>query len=502
MGSRIETAGVANRLESVRLERLPPLIIDECLTDCTKELSDTADMILSGRISLPHETLAMPRKRFGPRPVTVSSTAARVAYSALVEGLGKSLGPRSRDDGNWETFKSFAIASEAEYIAKFDIASFYEYIDHQLLTQQVLSHTLNPESIEQLTAVLGSVIGGARGLPQLLTASDHLSDAYISKLERRLVRDGYSVMRFADDFTAACDSWETANVIIERAAEYARDLGLVLSSEKTTINKRATLIAAEQSEAQFINDSFEAARSALSQLFLWGDYGDEIAEVDEPDEREAMKATMWSLLHGWLGAVTSAAPEDAFRLEGHYRTFIPSALGWLRGHSERLPEKILHEIVFKHPLFLGSVCGYVLSREEDTHGLLEDPWETICGLTAMGRQSPWAKLWLLDTVAKTHERGSWDYQPVMEWVDRQLEDRHETVRAQAAWAAACHGRLSEKSLTSLYTRATPISQPALSACMAQQGSSIGKGVVNSVKQDGPTMKKAYEWVENQKDSRA
>ncbi|MFD8343555.1 reverse transcriptase domain-containing protein [[Kitasatospora] papulosa] len=501
MASRVETLGVAKRLESVRLERLPPLIIDECLIDCSKELANTADMILSGRISLPHETLAMPRKKFGPRPVTISSTAARVAYAALVEHLGDSLGPKSREDGNWETFKSFAIASEAEYIVKFDIASYYEYIDHQLLAQQVLAHTLNPESTEQLRAALGSVIGGIRGLPQLLSASDHLSDTYIGKLERRLIRDGYSVLRFADDFTAACESWETANVIIERAAEYARDLGLVLSSEKTNISKRATLILAEQSEAQFINDSFEAAKIELSQVFLWGDYGEAITKADEPDDRKAMTATMWSLLHGWLDTVTNAAPEDSFRLEGHYRTFIPGALGWLRGHDQRVPERILQEIVFKHPLFLGSVCGYVSSRAESAYGLVEDPWTTIRSLTAMGRQSPWAKLWLLDTVSKTRSRPSWNYEPVMAWVDRQLEDRHEAVRAQAAWAAACHSRLSEQSVTSLYTRASPISQPALSACAAKQGT-IGKGIVNSVKQDGPTMKKAYEWAEKQQGSKA
>ncbi|MEU3576350.1 RNA-directed DNA polymerase [Streptomyces globisporus] len=500
MSSRIDTMAVAKNLDSIQLERLPRLIVDECLVDCPRELAATADMILAGHLSLPHETIAMPKKRSGPRPVTIASTAARVAYSALVQHLGEALGPKSREEGNWEKYKSFAIDSESDYIVRFDIASYYEFIDHHILEQQVLTHTLSPESATNLRNALSSVVGGARGLPQLSTASDHLADLYIGTLERQLTREGYSIVRFVDDFTAACTDWETANVIIERAAEYARGIGLVLSSEKTSISKRATVIAAEESEARFINDSFEAAKIELSQVFLWGDYGDLISETSQPDDEEAMQAAMWSVLHEWLNAVRVAAPEDSFRLEGHYRTFLPGALGWLRGYNQRVPDEVLHEVVFKHPLFLVSVCGYVLSRNEK-FALWEDPWPTIRKLAVMGRQSPWAKLWLLDTVTKTKVRTeiSHDYPPVMEWVDRQLSDRHEVVRAQAAWAAACHGRLTERDLTDLYTRATPVSQPALAACMGKQGT-IGKSVVNAVSQDGPMIKKAYEWAKKQQDS--
>ncbi|MFI6962169.1 reverse transcriptase domain-containing protein [Streptomyces sp. NPDC050255] len=501
MGIKIDTFSVAKELDAVKLDRLPNLIVDKCLKDCSKEIAATAEMILTGEATFPHETLAMPKKKFEPRPVSVSTTAARVAYTALVKSIESDLGPTSRRDGNWDKYKSFATKDDSGYVVEFDIASFYEYIDHKTLSQQVLNHTLNSDAVQKLNRVLKSLIGGSKGIPQLLSASDHLSDVYIGTLERRLVRDGYSVARYADDFTAVCPDWETSNTVIERAAEYARDLGLVLSSEKTNIKKRATLLSSTEAEARFINDYFEAARSELmARVFLWGDYDLTGEDPSLVDDREAMKASMWSLVHDWHKIATGTEPEDYVHSEGHYRIFIRMALGWLQGNSERLPEEIIQEIVFKHPIFLDAVCKYVTSRS-DTESFWEDPWATLKNLTAMGRQSPWAKLWLLDTVSSTHSRkmNSWSYVPVMEWVDRQLKDRHEVVRAQAAWAASCHGRLSEGSLTGLYTQASPLSQHALAACMANQGG-VGKGIIQAIKHDTPMNRRAFEWAEKEKSS--
>ncbi|WP_329127325.1 reverse transcriptase domain-containing protein [Streptomyces sp. NBC_01465] len=496
MSSQIDTFSVAKDLSSVQLDRLPNLIIDECLQDCAKEISATADMILLGDFHLPYETLAMPKKKFEPRPVTVASTPARVAYAALVNSVSDSLGPKSREDGNLAIHKSFTVRNESNYFVDFDIASFYEYIDHGILAQQLLTRTLNSEVVEKFMRILKSLTKGARGLPQLLSASDHLSDSYISALERRLVRNGYSVVRYADDFTVACPDWEAANVIIERAAEYARDLGLVLSSEKTNIRKRATIIATEESEARFINRYSETAENKLvTRIFTTGRYGEFIEELETFSEKEAAEGTMWSLVRDWYEVMERAAPEDSFRVEGHFRTFLGVAVDRLRGHDERIPDSILEEIVFKHPLFLDSVCEYVATRAH-THESREDPWESMRILSNMGRQSPWAKIWMLDTIARTHTRkmDSCNYSPVMNWVDAQVEDRHEVVRAQAAWAASCHGRLSESALTGAYTHASPLSQHALAACMGKQGG-MGNGIVQAIRQDGPLNRKAFEWAQ-------
>lgn len=496
---RIDTDSVARNLESVKLHRLPALIVDECLTDAPQEVARTADMILKGEISLPYEIFAMPKKRFGPRPITFASTAARVAYTALVNSLGDTLGPKSRQKGKWEEYKSFAISSDRDYVVQFDIASYYEYVDHGILFNQILSQTLNPQVVGELRNALSSVAGSSRGLPQLSAASDHLADFYIGMLERRLIRDGFSVMRFVDDFTVPCGDWETANVIIERAAEHARSLGLILSSEKTSITKRTTLISADEAEARFLNESFEAAKAEIFLSLQWEDYEGVTEPEDVSQDGHTNKVAMWSLLNDWMQATRAAAtrPEDFFHTEGHYRRFLPKALELLHRHDERVPDDILQEVVFKHPLFLEYVCKYILARMDSGY-FGEDPWPIIRKLTEMGRQSPWAKLWLLDTVAQAGERlPQYDAGSVMDWVRLQMSDRHEVVRAQAAWATASHGQLEERGFMEIYTHASPISQSALAACMAKQGN-ISKSIVTAVQQDGPLIKKAYKWAMERK----
>jgi hypothetical protein len=498
---RIDTTTVAKQLNEVRLEHLPNLIIDKCLTGCAKELSATADMILSGVMTLPHETLAMPKKKFEPRPVTVASTAARVAYTALVHSIRDSLGPESRNADNRQKHESFTARNESNYIVEFDIVSFYEYVDHDILSQQLLTHTLNPEAVQSLHNALRSVSQSGRGLPQLLSASDHLSDVYIGALERRLARDGYATVRYADDFKTACPDWETANAIVERAAEYARELGLVLSSEKTVIKKRSTIMAEEEIKARFINRYHDTAQSTkLVESFLWRRYGEFFRVTETLEDEGAMKPTMWRLVHDWHRVVSEVAPEDSFHADVLYRPLLGQALGTLVEYDERLPDDLLHDIVFKHPLFLVPVCEYLSARAVSLKQP-EDPWETLRVLAFMGRQSPWAKLWLLETVAgmDAYKANSSGYLPVMRWVEQQVNDRHEVVRAQAAWAASSHARLSEGTLTSLYTHASPLSQHALAACMGiQEG--FGRGIVQSVQQDGPMNRKAFEWAQNERAS--
>ncbi|MFD9692544.1 RNA-directed DNA polymerase [Kitasatospora sp. NPDC059088] len=466
-----------------------------------------ADMVISGRLTLPHETFAMPKKRFGPRPVTMGATAARVAYLALVNHMGESLGPKSRDGDSWEIHKSFALSGEGEYVVKFDIASFYEYVDHEILRRQVLAQTLAPEGVQSLSNILASVVGGARGLPQLSSASDHLADVYIGVLERQLKRDGYLLSRYADDFTIRCADWETANTAIERSAEYARTLGLVLSSEKTTINKHSTLTAADRAEKEFFNRYFEAARIELTQLFSWGDYGDvEVVEgaSDEestPDQESTIRAALWKLVNDWSAEQKRDDPEDLFQIEGHFRAYLGGALYWLRNYDESIPDKTLQDIVFRHPILLSSVCGYIAEHRPMWVFFANDEWESISLLCAMGRQSPWAKLWLLNSIASIQNVDSEKYEPVMAWVEEQLNDRHEIVRAEAAWAAACHGRLTEVPLLRLYMAASPISQAGISAAMGRQGT-VGKSTVNSIIGDGPTIKKAHEWGAEKSTSQA
>jgi hypothetical protein len=81
--------------------------------------------------------------------------------------------------------------------------------------------------------LLGETSGRQFGLPQLSSVSDVLADVYIAPMRRHLVRSGFQVWSYADDFRVACRSYDEALRALEAADEGARLLGLVLNELKT-----------------------------------------------------------------------------------------------------------------------------------------------------------------------------------------------------------------------------------------------------------------------------
>jgi hypothetical protein len=86
----------------------------------------------------------------------------------------------------------------------------------------------------------------------------------------------------------------------------------------------------------------------------------------------------------------------------------------------------------------------------------------------MARQAPWAKLWLLYTANSLTSDGSKLEDTVKSWARTQLSDKHEVVRAEAAWYVAGHASLSMGEISHLFMSATSISRPAIAAALARQ----------------------------------
>ncbi len=127
-----------------------------------------------------------------------------------------------------------------EYVVEADITAFYQYIDHDFLRHELELHTGRIESIDALVELLAETEGRVFGLPQLLDASDWLSDNYIQAVERELLRRGMAVWRYNDDFRIACRSYIEALDSIERLEEAARAIGLTVSDHKAYTPSFAT----------------------------------------------------------------------------------------------------------------------------------------------------------------------------------------------------------------------------------------------------------------------
>lgn len=191
------------------------------------------------------------KAQHGVRPFSVWGLAERTVYRALVNRLlGESLDPvRSVDAYREFLYAPVRYALEAEkprrqarftaeysrfrYIVKSDITAFYQYVDHEILANELALVTDDFDLVDFLIELLQEVQGRRFGLPQGLTPSDRLADLYIGLVERNLVRQGIPIWRYSDDFRIACEDYAHALDSIEKLDAAARDVGLVVNEYKT-----------------------------------------------------------------------------------------------------------------------------------------------------------------------------------------------------------------------------------------------------------------------------
>ncbi|MFG2091169.1 RNA-directed DNA polymerase [Spirillospora sp. NPDC048824] len=493
--ANIDLATSASLVTTTSLDHLPLLISDRCLENAAGQLVSYAKASLAAGSPIISETITMPRKGFGPRPVTLTTAASRTLYGALVKNLEDDLPESSRGGAKYNQYQAFGLDGQQDYVAEIDIASCYEYIDHAYLRDELLLRSMKVDTCEATVAFLQELFGRPRGLPQMQYPSDRLADAYLSVLERRLVRDGRSVFRYADDIRVCAEGWSQANQIIEDAAEYARELGLILSSQKTAIYKKATLISRQQADANFLNANLRNARRALTKIIRvavgGGIYeGPEWEEEEiEPGAVEALHAACWKILHDWWSKAQKSEPET--QVNNPIQGPLLTALIVCMNYDERLDDRLLRDFVFHNPQRLEHVCRYVASRAERSS---EDHWSTLRSLINMGRQSPWAKLWFLDTIEKLNAKVGDIPLEISEWVSLQLSDRHEVVRAHASWIRAIDSKLTSSELGSLYRKASPMTQPALSAAAARQVN-MAREIRNAIEDDNPLNREAAAWAQ-------
>ncbi len=492
MLKKLDLSTAAGGVTGGQLDRFPPLLMDRCVGGPTSPLVPAVVNDFTAGTSVQGETLSMPRKGFSPRPVTVMSPGARTLYCALIDKLSPSLAsersPEARD-----TFSKLAVPRASgdsiahEYLVEFDIASCYEYVEHPRLREELVLRTMDLPHVEAVMALLSDLYPKARGLPQLNAASDRLADTYLEILERSLLRTNTHVARFADDFKVEVPSWNHATQVLEDAAEHARGLGLILSADKTHVTRSATLLARMQETQAFLAEYFVEAESALtSSDFFWqGGYGTEVVEVP-PGQEETVREAMRRVFEDWV----SNARNPAHAHVSQHATVLPAALNVLKSADARLPDSWLAELVLLMPIRLEAVSNYLLARLEPRKN-----WTTLKLLSSMGRQGPWAKLWLLHVAASQPAVETTDENDFHAWAARQLGDRHEVVRSEAAWYLALKAQdlLPEARLAGLYSEASSLTRPSLAAACGAHAVASSSGLGKAVKQDTKLTSAAYEY---------
>ncbi|WP_153275355.1 RNA-directed DNA polymerase [Rhodococcus sp. P1Y] len=199
----------------------------------------------------------------------------RVLYRALVTRISGRLPQHLLER---ETFGEFEAAPNAVdrsgYVVVLDVSAYYVYVDHDLLAQELIAQTGDGSAIDVLVDFLGNVMGRRVGLPQVSPVSDVLGDTHLDVVRRTLVRRGYQVTRYADDFRILTSTLGDARAALEECAAELYRLGLVLNEDKTRIltSENYALWAARFRDAErqmFLGDDPDtpADGDAIAQFF-------------------------------------------------------------------------------------------------------------------------------------------------------------------------------------------------------------------------------------------
>jgi RNA-directed DNA polymerase len=128
------------------------------------------------------------------------------------------------------------------WVVDADLKSYFDTIPHEPLMRRVREQVADGRVLELLKLFLKQgVMDGLRfwtpeqGSPQGAVISPLLSNIYLDPLDQELAREGYEMVRYADDFVVLCKSEEEARAALKRVQDWTAQAGLTLHPEKTRI---------------------------------------------------------------------------------------------------------------------------------------------------------------------------------------------------------------------------------------------------------------------------
>ncbi|WP_110590581.1 reverse transcriptase domain-containing protein [Microbacterium suaedae] len=487
--SKLDLKATASEIATNGLLDMPFLISERSLESSTDTLARHAKTRASTGYTPSMEIVVMPKRGHGLRPISVLSPTTRLIYEAIVAKLAPSLPVPSRNK-TFDQHRSYGEDADGPNqddphvrVLDLDIVAFYEYVDHQILFEELLARTLDPTYVSALRDFLSEMFPRGLGIPQALNASHVIADAYIERMSRAITRQGYDHNRYADDFRILARTWQSAHQAIEISIHAARQIGLALSDAKLSIRKPDD-IRKELSEFEDALQPYkDAAADGLKSLeFVSTEYDDfDLVEI-EPGDEEVDYVALERLVKDWLDS-DHESPSRIAR-------YVGLALKRLQKADTRLAVNTLVEIVMRDPTRMRSVLHYLAARTSNA-----ESWEALYRLSALPRTSPWSKVWLLNQSARIDAMACDDHANFVSWAREQLGDSSEVVRAEAAWFLAESGKVSESELLDALISASEVTQCGIASAVGRfdalraSTSKLGR----AVRQESPLTKAAYSW---------
>lgn len=395
--------------------RLLPVRSDQqALADQASEVEKHIRAALRQNAHAELATVVFAAKQKGMRPLNLWRLQDRVLYRALTNLVAVSLPEQCRSRIAHSDFEQKPLEnSDNNYISTTDISSFYVYVDHDLLADELVAQTGDYEVVTALTELLGQVMGRRVGLPQVHEASDVLGDTYIDPIRRKLVRAGYDTYTYSDDFRIGSKTLGQARAALELCASTALELGLVLKEPKTfTYGRekyRSSLGTRSEAEQRILNEEHldDAARFflgtgtrytddrvAMPQLDLHdldefdvgfaGDVAADVATVDAP--RAAFGAGVWQI---W------SDPNSNNHNAPVVRSLLAHVLPDLGTVGERGPLDKLDELLRRAPDLTPNAATYLENYAMHSQLARSHVRTRINEVAAEDTLSEWQKIWLV-----------------------------------------------------------------------------------------------------------
>lgn len=500
--SEVDVEDVVSQELSSWNKLLPPRWGDRALRGNEEAVAAWITSVMRREVAVDQEEVVLARKLGrGARPCTVLGLKERLLYRAAVSLVEDVTGPSDRSQDAYDAFqKAPADFEGCRYVLKADIASYYQYVDHERLVDEVVARTGDDLAVSFAVELLGETSGRQFGLPQLSSVSDVLADVYIDPMRRHLVRSGYPVWSFADDFRVACRSYDEALRALEATDEGARLLGLVLNEMKTAtpgLDKyRASLTAVRDRErALFADldveelDEPEASEYTDDEDLDQGEDEDEPTLLDEDDfddgdvgtedvieggsVSEAQLLAASKVIDLW---VVEEEDEDTQRSEPASVTakLLGRALRvFAKGQDARALEHVASILVYE-PSLTPTVARYVRACGSFARGDARDTLDEVCG---SGIVSTWQALWIAYVAGElTRRRGGGEHDHVG-WLRAQLRSRQPALRAESVLALARRGLVTTEAVLDVAAGLPAMHRPTSLLALAALGEEEAAGAV-------------------------
>jgi len=206
----------------------------------------------------------------GRRPLGIPAVRDRVVQAAVVnvlepifeaEFLDCSYGYRpGRSQHQALDRVSAALAQGQTWVVEADIRGCFDNIPQDPLVDAVAERVADGTLLALLRAFLqAGVLEGQdfqpteAGIPQGAVLSPLLCNIYLHRLDQALTVQGFTLVRYADDFVVLCPSQAAAEAALQAVRQVLAELGLTLSEEKTRI------VQVEEASFTFLGYTFYRA---------------------------------------------------------------------------------------------------------------------------------------------------------------------------------------------------------------------------------------------------